>query len=105
MINEKYLLVFLISIFYLASTKNINSNENFIVAKVGKKIITNLDVKNKLLSTLIIAGEEINQKNIDNLKKETLKSLIALRLKEIELSKFNYKVPRQQINFFSCSNI
>ena len=97
---KKYLLVFLISIFSLTTTVNANSNENFIVTKVGKKIITNLDVKNKLLSTLIIAGEDINQKNIDGLKKETLKSLISLRLKEIELSEFNYKIPQQQINSF-----
>ena len=100
MINEKIFTGFLISIFSLTTTVNANSNENFIVTKVGKKIITNLDVKNKLLSTLIIAGEDINQKNIDGLKKETLKSLISLRLKEIELSEFNYKIPQQQINSF-----
>ena len=80
---NKYLLFFLI--FVLTSFENANSkSENFIVAKVGKKIITNLDVKNKILTTLIIANEDINQDNINN-SKTNISNLITLRLKEIEL--------------------
>ena len=96
---NKYLLFFLI--FVLTSFENANSkSENFIVAKVGKKIITNLDVKNKILTTLIIANEDINQDNINNSKKQTFQNLITLRLKEIELEKFDYSISEQRMNSF-----
>ena len=42
--------------------------QNNIVLKVENKIITNYEIKNKILSTLILADQEISQKNIDRLK-------------------------------------
>ena len=36
--------------------------ESFIVVKVDNQIITNYEIKNKILSTLIISGKEITQK-------------------------------------------
>tara|TARA_E500000178_G_C16985531_1_gene738008 strand:+ start:955 stop:1884 length:930 start_codon:yes stop_codon:yes gene_type:complete len=94
-----------ISLFYLILicsiiVKEVKSSENFIIAKIDQKIITNFDIKNKILGTLVIAGDEINQQNINNLKKEVLESLIILRLKEIELEKYNFKVSNQNINSF-----
>ena len=57
-------------IFFLISFTNLNSKtENFIVAKVGQKIVTNFEIKNKIIGTLIISGETINQANINSLKK------------------------------------
>ena len=58
------------------------------------------DVKNKILTTLIIADEEVNQENINNIKKDALESLINLRLKEIELDDFNFKVTSERLNAF-----
>ena len=94
-----------ISLFYLILicsiiVTEVKSSENFIVAKIDQKIITNFDIKNKILGTLIIAGDEINKQNLNNLKKEALESLIILRLKEIELEKYNFKVSNQNINSF-----
>ena len=74
---------------------NIN---NSIIIKVDKKIITNFEVKNKILRTLIISGNEINQPNINNLKKQTLDSLINLKLKEIELENFDLKINKQRVD-------
>ena len=45
------------------------SLENSIVVKIDNQIITNFDIKNKILRTLILSSKELNQKNIDNLKK------------------------------------
>ena len=94
-----------ISLFYLILicsiiVTEVKSSENFIVAKIDQKIITNFDIKNKILGSLVIAGDEINQQNINNLKKEVLESLIILRLKEIELEKYNFKISNQNINSF-----
>ena len=70
---------------------NINSK---IIVKVENEIITNYELKNKILTTLVLSNQEINQKNIDNLKKTVLDQLIHLKLKKIELLK--YKVPKDE---------
>ena len=85
------------------------SLENSIVVKIDNQIITNFDIKNKILRTLILSSKELNQKNIDNLKKKTLNSLINLKLKEEELSKHNFIVNQfeldQYLNSISSNNI
>ena len=65
--------------------------ENNIVLKVENEIITKYDIKNKILSSLILSGKEINQENIDKYKKSTLDTLIQLKLMKIELSKYDLK--------------
>ena len=98
--NKTILLLFFV-ILYISSSGNAKSDsENFILVKIGQKIITNVDVKNKILTTLIIAGQEVNQENINNIKKDALESLINLRLKEIELDNFNFKVTSERLNAF-----
>ena len=44
--------------------------DNKIILKVEDEIITNYDLKNKILSTLILSNQKINQENIDKYKKE-----------------------------------
>ena len=70
---------------------------NSIIVKVDKKIITNFEIKNKILRTLIISGNEVNQTNINNLKKTSLDSLINLKLKEIELANFDLKIEKKRV--------
>ena len=67
------------------------SIENKIILKIENEIITNFEVKNKILSTLILSNQEINQKNINDFKKQALEFLIQHKLKKIELSKFSLK--------------
>ena len=76
MINEKNIF-FIFYIVFFSLTNNLYSKlETSIIVKIDRKIITNFDVKNKILSTLIIAGDEISQENINKLKSQTLDSLI-----------------------------
>ena len=97
---KRYFLIFFFS-FFLFLTNNLQSNiQSSIILKVDKKIITSFDVKNKILSTLIIAGNDITQANIDQLKEQTLENLIIIKLKEIELEKFNFKANKQRVNKF-----
>ena len=65
--------------------------ENNIVLKVENEIITKYEIKNKILSSLILSGKQINQENIDKYKKSTLDNLIQLKLMKIELSKYDLK--------------
>lgn len=96
---EKKKTLFFYLIFYFLNFSNLQSNiESSIILKVDRKIVTNFDVKNKILSTLIIAGNEINQENINKLKSQTLDNLVFFKLKEIELENYNFKINNQQLN-------
>ena len=72
-------LPFLIINFYLMTDLSAN---NKIVAKIENEIITNFDIENKILITLLLNKEEINQKNINKIKKISLDSLVDNRLKK-----------------------
>ena len=95
MTNESF---FFIILFVLTITTAKSNIQNTIVVKVNNKIITSFEVKNKILSTLIISGNEINQDNIDKLKGQTLESLINFKLKEIELEKYDFKVDEKRLD-------
>jgi len=69
-----------------------------IVLKIDNKIVTNFEVKNKILIELLLSNLEINQKNIDNFKAQAVNSLIDLKLKEIELEKFTANFKNTDIN-------
>ena len=50
-------------IFLLLFSGNLSSNiENKIVLKVENQIITNFEIKNKILTLLVLANEEITKK-------------------------------------------
>ena len=74
--------------------------ENNIVLKVENEIITKYEIKNKILSSLILSGQEINQENINRYKKSTLDNLIQLKLMKIELSKYNLKDSPDKLNSY-----
>ena len=91
----------LIIIIYLSLTNLLFAKvTNNIVLKVENEIITNYEIKNKILTTLILANQEINQENINNLKKQALDILIQLKLKKIELNKYNYEVSNIELENF-----
>ena len=79
---------FVISILILNSKISLANLESKIIVKVENEIVTNFEIKNKILSSLIISNEEINQNNINKYKKEVLNLLIDNKLKKIEVSKY-----------------
>ena len=85
-------------IFYFVSNIAYANYETSIVVKVDNEIITNFEIKNKILSSLLLSGKEINQKNINGLKKKSLDELIQMKIKIIELSKYNISIDRLQID-------
>ena len=102
---------FIFIVFVIFSFNNLSSAniQNRIVLKVENEIVTSYEIKNKILTTLLMANEEINQKNIDRLKSQALDSLVQLKLKKIELSKYNIEKNRlkvnQYLNSISSNNI
>ena len=84
---------------FLFLNKSVNAKfKNDIIVKIENEIITNFEIKNKILSTLILSNQEINQKNINSIKGKALDSLIQLKLKKIELSKYNISDDLNQVN-------
>ena len=77
-------LIYTIFIIILSSISNESKAnlKNNIVLKVEDQIVTSFEVKNKILGLLIVEGVEINQENIDKLKKQSLDSLIQTKLKK-----------------------
>ena len=85
-------------IFYFVSKIAYANYETSIVVKVDNEIITNFEIKNKILSNLLLSGKKINQKNINDLKKKSLDELIQMKIKIIELSKYNISIDRLQMD-------
>ena len=91
--------IIFVKFFLLFFSNNLFANiKNNIVLKVENEIVTNYEIKNKIISTLVLSNQEINQKNIDRLKKQALEFLIQNKLKKIELSKTNIETSTSQIN-------
>ena len=79
MIKKKVIFIFILLLISGTSNAKIKNN---IILKVENEIITNYDIKNKILRTLILSGQEINQKNINFLKEQSLNDLIFQKLKK-----------------------
>lgn len=74
--------------------------KNKIIVKIENEVITDYEIRNKIFTLLILANEDINQKNIDKIKKNALDSLIQHKLKKIELLKFNISNNPNQVNSY-----
>jgi peptidyl-prolyl cis-trans isomerase SurA len=72
--------------------------QNKIIVKIQNEIITEFDIKNKILSTLILANQEVTQAKINSLKNSSINSLVDYKLKKIELSKYNYTADQNRLN-------
>ena len=87
--KKNFITISIIFVFLLLNKSVYAKFENNIIVKIENEIITNFEIKNKILSTLILSNQEINQKNINSIKGKALDSLIQLKLKNIELSRYN----------------
>ena len=92
-------ILFVLSFLSISKYTYANIN-NKIVIKVENEIITSYEIKNKILTLLNFSGTEVNQKNINQLKKQAVESLIQFKLKKIELKKYNIQKNTSRINAY-----
>lgn len=92
-----YFIISSLSFFLFLSGQLFSEVNSNILIKVGNKIITNYELKNKILSTLILSNQEINQENINNLKKQSIDSLIQKKIKQIELDRYELKADQVRV--------
>tara|TARA_B100000963_G_C22584895_1_gene652587 strand:- start:585 stop:1505 length:921 start_codon:yes stop_codon:yes gene_type:complete len=72
--------------------------ENRIIIKVNNDIITSYDLKQTILTTLVLANQQIDQKIVDQSKPAALKALINSVLKKKEVNKYNISLSEIEIN-------
>ena len=99
-------IIFAILVYLITEFDNYSYSKNFqnnIILKVENEIITSFEIKNKIISSLILSNQEISQENIDRLKSQALEALIQYKLKKIELSKHDLKDDQNQINTYLLS--
>ncbi len=89
-------IIFKICIIFFFITPLKASNNFKIITKVGNEIITSYELENKIKITLFLAGEELNQSNITEIKNLSLKALINNRLKKEEIKRYKYKKKNDQ---------
>lgn len=89
------LLTYFILIFFFYT--QVLGYENKILIKVNNDIITSLDLKNKIKTTLFLANQPLDQKNINNIKIMSLNSLVNLKLKNQEIKKYGINVSDKEI--------
>ena len=95
-INLLHILIYFFFINFFNTS--LAKERNNIILKVENEIITSFEVRNKILSSLILTNSTINQENVNKQKKISLDSLILHKLRKIELSKYNFKKDNVQIN-------
>ncbi len=93
---RKFRMIMMIIMISLLTPK-LYALQNTIVAKVGNSTVSSYDLKNKIRTSLILSNQEINQNNINKIKNLSLNSLINLRVKEIETSKYKIQINQNEI--------
>ncbi len=105
----KQIIIFALTLAIFTYNNSVAKIQNNIVLKIESEVITNFEIKNKILMTLTLLEKDINQKNINALKEQSLESLIQHKLRKIELSKYNIEDDMNQIeqylNSISSNNI
>ena len=89
------LFFFIISCFFFI---NLNALENKIISKINNQIITSFELKNKILTTLVLANEQINQENINRTKPLALRTLTNLKIKKAEIKKYKINITNTELD-------
>ena len=98
---EKILKKFVIFFFLLNfGTSAFGVIQNKILIKIENEIISSYELKNKINTLIVLSNKEVNQSNIDKIKKIAVNELINLKMKKIELAKYNLKIDRNNINSY-----
>ena len=74
--------------------------ETKIIAMVNNEPITTYELKNKIITTLILSNQNINQEIIDRSKSAAMNSLINYKLKKNEIEKFKIETNQKSIDLY-----
>jgi peptidyl-prolyl cis-trans isomerase SurA len=86
--------------FFIFNFSFLKGIETKIVVMVNNEPVTSYELKNKILTTLILSNQVINQEIIDQSKNAAINSLINMKLKKFEIEKYKIKPDLNSINSY-----
>ncbi len=86
--------------FFIFNFSFLKGIETKIVVMVNNEPVTSYELKNKILTTLILSNQVINQEIIDQSKNAAINSLINTKLKKFEIEKYKIKPDLNNINSY-----
>ena len=96
MINftKRFITIFFLFLLNFGTSKAL---QNKILIKIENEVISTYELKNKINTLITLSNKKVNQENVDKLKKIAVDQLINIKLKQIELSKYNIKVDESNV--------
>ena len=80
-------IIFIILTYLILINFSFANIQNKIIANIGNQIITSHELKNKIITNLILNNQEVNQSNVNNDKQSALRSLVNYKLKKNEINR------------------
>ncbi len=106
--RKLFLSLFIFTIINLFTTLCF-ANKNKIIVKIDNEIVTSYELKNKIKTLLVLANQNLSQKNINEVKQQALVQLINSKLKLKEITKYsieaNENTIRDQLMNISSNNL
>ena len=95
----KFLFTLLIIIFFKFNYSYSTIN-NKIVAKVGNEIVTSFELENKIRTILFLSNQQIDQVNINKVKKKAISDLINKKLKKEEIDRYGILIEENRVSSY-----
>ena len=95
----KFLFTLLIIIFFKFNYSYSTIN-NKIVAKVGNEIVTSFELENKIRTILFLSNRQIDQVNINKVKKKAISDLINKKLKKEEIDRYGILIEENRVSSY-----
>ena len=95
----KFLFTLLIIIFFKFNYSYSTIN-NKIVVKVGNEIVTSFELENKIRTILFLSNRQIDQVNINKVKKKAISDLINKKLKKEEIDRYGILIEENRVSSY-----
>ena len=91
-------IIFTILTYLILINVSLANIQNKIIANIGNQIITSHELKNKIITNLILNNQEVNQSNVNNDKQSALRSLVNYKLKKNEVNRVKISTSLEAVN-------
>ena len=91
-------IIFTILTYLILINVSLANIQNKIIANIGNQIITSHELKNKIITNLILNNQEVNQSNVNNDKQSALRSLVNYKLKKKEVNRVKISTNLEAVN-------
>ena len=95
----KFLFTLLIIIFFKFNY-SYSSINNKIIVKVGNEIVTSHELENKIRTILFLSNRQIDQVNINKVKKKAISDLINKKLKKEEIDRYGILIEENRVSSY-----